>query len=115
MKEQAILIMTTEKDVHPGLRSTASGPGWTRLYQAKDYYLDLSYKPEGKEGVLLGQLLREGSSADPIKVALVGPKGTPLQTQEVLPNTSFRLAVGEIKTHHLEITLGQTTLEVALS
>jgi hypothetical protein len=116
MKEQAILIMSSEGAARPGLRSAASSTGWTRLFQAADCYLDLSYKPEGPQGLLLGQLLGESkASFDTARVALIGPKGARLQTEEIEPNTGFRLTVGSVAAHHLELTLGQTTFKVALS
>lgn len=116
MKEQAILILTSEGASRPGLRSAAPSSGWTKLFQAKDYYLDLSYKHDGQQGLLLGQLLREGEASSTVaKIALVGPEGTPLQTKEVAPNTAFRLEVGDVAAHRLELTLDQTTFEVALS
>lgn len=116
MKEQAILIMTSEGATRPGLRSAAPSSGWTKLFQARDYYLDLSYKPDGEQGLLLGQVLREGgTSFGSAKVALVGPQGTHLQTEEVVPNTGFRMVVGDVAAHRLELTLDQTTFEVALS
>ncbi len=115
MKEQAILIMSSEGTQQPGLRSVARA-GWTKLFQAADYYLDLSYKPDGQQGLLLGQVLREGgTSFNSARVALVGPQGAHLQTEEVTPNTGFRMAVGDVAAHRLELTLDQTTFDVALS
>ncbi|GIW33124.1 hypothetical protein [Meiothermus sp.] len=116
MKEQAILIMTSEGPPGPGLRSAAPSSGWTKLFQARDYYLDLSYKHDGQQGLLLGQLLCEGkASVGAAKLTLVDPEGTPLQTEEVVPNTGFRLVVGDVAAHRLLLTLDQTTFEVALS
>jgi hypothetical protein len=116
MKEQAILIMSSEGANRPGLRSAAPSPGWTKLFQAADYYLDLSYKHDGQQGLLLGQLLCEGGpSFSAAKVALISPQGTRLQTEEVAPNTGFRLVVDDVAAHHLELTLDQTTFDVALS
>lgn len=116
MKEQAILIMTSEGAPRPGLRSAAASSGWTKLFQARDYYLDLSYKHDGQQGLLLGQLLREGeASSGAARLTLVGPEGTPLQTEEIALNSGFRLVVGDVAAHRLELTLDQTTFEVALS
>lgn len=116
MKEQAILIMSSEGTPQPGLRSAVPSAGWTKLFQAADYYLDLSYKHDGQQGLLLGQVLREGgTSFKSAKVALVDPQGRHLQTEEVAPNTGFRLVVGDVAPHRLELTLDQTTFDVALS
>ncbi|MDW8426701.1 MAG: hypothetical protein RMK51_12270 [Meiothermus sp.] len=116
MKEQAILIMSSEGTTRPGLRSAASSSGWTRLYQARDYYLDLSYKHDGEQGLLLGQVLREGgASFGTARVALLSPEGTPLQSEELAPNTGFRMVVSDLTDHRLELTLDQTTFDVALS
>ncbi len=115
MKEQAILIMSSEGTQQPGLRSAARA-GWTKLFQAADYYLDLSFKHDGQQGLLLGQVLREGgTSFNSAKVALISPQGTRLQTEEVAPNTGFRLVVDDVADHRLELTLDQTTFDVALS
>lgn len=116
MKEQAILIMSSEGTPQPGLRSAVPSAGWTKLFQAADCYLDLSYKHDGQQGLLLGQVLREGeASFNSAKVALVSPQGTPLQTLEIAPNTGFRLVVDDAAAHRLELTLDQTTFDVALS
>jgi hypothetical protein len=116
MKKQAILILTSEGSPGPGLRSSAPSSAWTRLYQANDYYLDLSYKRDGEQGLLLGQLLHEGeASSGAARITLVGPEGTPLQTEEITLNSGFRLVVGDVAAHRLELTLDQTTFEVALS
>lgn len=115
MKEQAILIMASDGVTRPALRSTSHGSGWTKLFQARDYYLDLSYKHDGKQGLLLGQLLHEGGASCSAKVALISPEGTPLQIEEVAPNTGFRMVVNDVTAHRLELTLDQATIEVALS
>ncbi len=115
MKKQAILIMSSEGTQQPGLRSAAR-TGWTKLFQAGDYYLDLSYKHDGQQGLLLGQVLREGATTPhPARVALVGPHGIPLQTEEVALNTGFRMVLDDVAAHRLELTLDQTTFDVALS
>lgn len=116
MKEQAILIMASEGAPRPGVRSAAPGSSWTKLFQARDCYLDLSYKHDGQQGLLLGQILREGeASIAAAKLTLVDPEGTPLQTEEVALNTGFRLVVGDVTAHHLLLTLDQTTFDIALS
>ncbi len=115
MKEQAILIMTSEGANSPGLRTSATSAGWTRLYQAADYYLDLSYKHDGQQGLLLGQILCEGgASFGTAQVVLVGPGGVRQQTEGIAPNTGFRMVVGDLSAHHLELTLDQTTIQVNL-
>ncbi|MCX8088976.1 MAG: hypothetical protein ACK40N_12795 [Meiothermus ruber] len=114
MKQQAILILTSE-GTHPGLR-TAPGTGWTKLFQAADYYLDLSYKQDSEQGLLVGQVLREGGvSFSTGKATLLDPQGTPLQTAELTPKAGFRLTVGNLAEHRLELTLDQATFDVALS
>jgi hypothetical protein len=52
----AVLVMET-RSPNVGLRTQAFTGGWSRLYQAGDYYLDLSFKPEVKNAVLMGRLL----------------------------------------------------------
>ncbi len=52
----AVLVMETLNS-SLGLRTQAFTGGWSRLYQAGDYYLDLSFKPDVKNAVLTGRLL----------------------------------------------------------
>jgi hypothetical protein len=52
----AVLVMETLNS-SVGLRTQAFTGGWSRLYQAGDYYLDLSFKPDAKTAVLTGRLL----------------------------------------------------------
>lgn len=100
-----------------GLRSSAFASGWTRLYQAQDYYFDLSYKPEDDQGLLMGQVLRAtgGSLPSPAQAALLGSDGSPLLTEPVSDSGSFRMTVGDITGHRLEVKLDQTTFEVLLA
>lgn len=116
MKQKAILIFSSESAAHQGVRSATSSPGWIKLYQVADCYLDLSYKQEGQQGLLVGQLLNEGGAPfSSAQITLVSPEGTPLQSAEVSPKKGFRMLVGNLAAHRLELTLDQTTFEVALS
>jgi hypothetical protein len=54
----AALVMDSRGSLTP-LRTQAFAVGWSRLYHAGHYYLDLSLKPESKQVVLLGRLLPE--------------------------------------------------------
>lgn len=108
MKQQAILILTSRGTGHTGL----PGATWTKLFQAGDCYLDLSYQ----QGLLIGQVLREGGvSFTSARATLLDPQGTPLQTAPLTPKAGFRLTVGDLNAHRLELTLDQTTFDVALS
>jgi hypothetical protein len=110
MKQNAVLIVTSEDISYQG----ASGPGWVRLYQVADCYLDLSYELAGQKGLLTGQLLCEGRP--PFKsavITLVGPEGTPLQSAKVLPKKGFRMFVRDLSAHRLELTLDQNTYTLA--
>jgi hypothetical protein len=116
MKQSAILIMTSENTARQGVRSTTSSPGWIKLYQVDDCYFDLSYSQEGQQGLLAGQLLREGGAPfRSAKITLISPEGTPLQSAKVSPKKGFRMIVGNLTAHRLELTLDHTTFEVALS
>lgn len=116
MKQEAILIMESQPN-QAGLRSSAFTSGWTRLYQAQDYYFDLSYKPDEDHGLLMGQVLRAagGSLPSPAQAALLSSDGSPLLTEPVSDSGSFRMAVQEITGHRLEVKLDQTTFEVLLA
>lgn len=114
MKQAAILIMTS-KHSPSGLRTT-TGTGWSKLYLAADYYLDLSYKRNGQQAFLIGQVLhKDGVSFSTGTATLLDPQGVPLQTTELTPKAGFRLAVGDLTAHRLELTLDQTTFDIALS
>lgn len=108
MKQQAILILTSGSTRHTGLPSAT----WTKLFQAGDCYLDLSYQ----QGLLIGQVLHKGGvSFTSARAALLDPQGTPIQTTQLTPKAGFRLAVGDLNAHRLELTLDQSTFDVALS
>ena len=110
MKQNAVLIVSSE-DISC---QEASSLGWVRLYWVADCYLDLSYKLEGQQGLLAGQLLCEGKP--PLKsaaITLVGPEGTPLQSAKVLPKKGFRMFVGDLSAHRLELTLDHNTYALA--
>ncbi len=105
MNMQAILIMESEVS-----QPTAS---WHRLYQVADGYLELGYHLEGAQGFLLGQVLHPGEAPFPsAQVTLISPQGTPLQRIETPLHTRFRMAVGRLAGHHLELTLGPTTFHI---
>ncbi|AWR85660.1 hypothetical protein Mtai_v1c04120 [Meiothermus taiwanensis WR-220] len=114
MKQAAILIMTSKNN--PSSMRSTTGTGWSKLYQAADCYLDLSYKQDGPQSLLLGQLLRQGGvSFTSAKATLLDPKGTPVQVAELTPKAGFRMVVGDLTAHRLELTLDQTTFDIALS
>ena len=53
---EAVLVMDS-RDAAPSVRSQAFAAGWSRLYQAGAYYLDLSLKQDGDHTVLMGHVL----------------------------------------------------------
>lgn len=53
---EAVLVMDS-RDAAPSVRSQAFSAGWSRLYQAGAYYLDLSLKQDGDHTVLMGHVL----------------------------------------------------------
>jgi hypothetical protein len=53
---EAVLVMDS-RDATSSLRSQAFAAGWSRLYQAGAYYLDLSLKQDGDHTVLMGHVL----------------------------------------------------------
>ncbi|WP_027883140.1 hypothetical protein [Meiothermus rufus] len=107
MHTQAILIMESE--------ASQPSASWSRLYQVADSYLELGYHLEGTQGFLLGQVLHPGEAPFPsAQVTLISPKGTPLQRIETPLHTRFRMAVGPLGKHHLELTLGPTTFHIPL-
>ena len=108
----AVLIMET-RNSNAGLRTQAFSGGWSRLYQAGDYYLDLSFKPESKTAVLLGRLLPstpqerlEG------RVELLPVSGADGLEAPLHPSGEFRFECNTSGEHALMVDLQGTTLRV---
>ena len=53
---EAVLVMDS-RQLNPSVRSQAFVGGWSKLYQAGSYYLDLSLKMDGEGAVLMGHVL----------------------------------------------------------
>lgn len=116
MKHEAVLIMASEGN-QAGVRSAAFASGWTRLYQAEDYYFDLSFKPQDQQGLLMGQVLRSegGSLPSPAQATLLSPDGSVQLSEPVSASGGFRMEVSEIAGCHLEVQLDQATFAVLLA
>lgn len=108
----AVLVMETHNS-NSGLRRQAFAGGWSRLYQAGDYYLDLSFKPETQNAVLLGRLLpstpQERLEGRVELRPLAGGDGieTPLEA-----SGEFRFECSTSGEHALMVDLQGTTLRV---
>jgi hypothetical protein len=108
----AVLVMET-RDSNVGLRTQAFAGGWSRLYQAGDYYLDLSFKAEPKNAVLIGRLLpstpQERLEGRVELRPVTGGEGleTPLEA-----SGEFRFECNASGEHALMVDLQGTTLRV---
>ena len=108
----AILIMET-RTPKAGLRMQAFTGGWSRLYQAGDYYLDLTFKPDAKNAVLLGRLL-PSSPQERLegRVELVPVAGGDGFEAPLHASGEFRFDCNASGEHALMVDLHGTTLRV---
>jgi hypothetical protein len=103
----AILVMDS-RNVNLAVRHQAQASmGWSRLYQAGPYYLDVSLKPGEKEARLVGQVV----SQDPSKLAegmvhLTQPSGLTTQALEPSGRFSFSITPDHTAQYSIEVELG---------
>ena len=108
----AILVMES-KGFAPAVRSAAFSGAWSKLYQANDYYLDMTLTPSGKSARLQGQLLAaDGGQLPEGTVALY-------QGDEVVQSVSLGAAgdfyadVAEAHQYRLVVEIDDTVLSVS--
>ncbi|GIW25221.1 hypothetical protein [Meiothermus sp.] len=105
--KEAILIMDSRHTPTRAVRHQAFRSSWSKLYKAGNLYLDLSLKAEGKETVLVGQVIAEAQQPMVLNVVLKGPSQRNASTVNEYGN--FRLSVEEQGEHVLEFDLGEET------
>ncbi|GIW33683.1 hypothetical protein [Meiothermus sp.] len=108
--KEAILIMDSRNTPTSAVRHQPFHSAWSRLYKAGDMYLDLSLRPEGRDAVLVGQVIAEAHKPVTLSVVLHGPGGS--NRSLVNEYGTFRLSVQEKGDHVLEFDLGEETFWV---
>jgi hypothetical protein len=103
---EAVLI-TDSREMASSVRSQAFIGGWSKLYQAGTYYLDLSLKMDGQAAVLLGHVL------PPVGEHQVKGRVRVNRTQtELGPAGDFRIEVDAVQLKNLEVELENVALTV---
>ncbi len=108
---EAVLVMDS-RDTSSSVRSQAFAGGWSRLYQAGAYYLDLSLKQDGDHTVLMGHVLPpvgEHQVKGLVRIAEVeGQKDS-----SIGPAGDFRLEVKMGEFQALEVELETVRLTIS--
>ena len=106
----AVLVMETPNS-NSGLRRQAFAGGWSRLYQAGAYYLDLSLKQDGDHTVLMGHVLPPvGEHQVKGRVRMAQLEGE--VDSNIGPAGDFRLRVDPGQLNGLEVELETVRLMV---
>jgi len=107
---EAVLVMDS-REATPSVRSQAFVAGWSRLYQAGAYYLDLSLKRDGERAVLMGHVLPPvGEHHLKGRVRIGQVEG---ETSKVGPAGDFRLEVDLGSSQSLEVELETVRLTIS--
>ena len=108
---EAVLIMDS-LETKSSVRSQAFSAGWSRLYQAGEYYVDLSLRLEGAHAVLMGHILPPVGACDlEGRVRLSHARGETVS--ELGRAGNFRLEVARGNLSGLEVDLGLETLSIS--
>ncbi len=108
---EAVLVMDS-RDTTSSVRSQAFAGGWSRLYQAGAYYLDLSLKQDGDHTVLMGHVLPpvgEYQVTGLVRIAQVGGD----KDSSIGPAGDFRLEVKLDEFQGLEVELEMVRLTIS--
>jgi len=107
---EAVLVMDS-RDATSSVRSQAFTAGWSRLYQAGAYYLDLSLKQDGDHTVLMGHVLPPvGEHQVKGRVRMAQLEGE--VDSNIGPAGDFRLRVDPGQLNGLEVELETVRLMV---
>lgn len=106
---EAVLVMDS-REATPSVRSQAFIAGWSRLYQAGAYYLDLSLKRDGERAVLMGHVLPPVGEHQVRGQVRVGPIES--EASKVGPAGDFRLEVDLGSLRSLEVELETVRLTI---
>jgi hypothetical protein len=107
---EAVLVMDS-RDTTSSVRSQAFAGGWSRLYQAGAYYLDLSLKQDGDHTVLMGHVLPpvgEHQVKGQVRISEQGGE----KDSNIGPAGDFRLEVkmGELQSLEVELETVRLTI-----
>jgi hypothetical protein len=107
---EAVLVMDS-RDTTSNVRSQAFAAGWSRLYQAGAYYLDLSLKQDGDHTVLMGHVLPPVGEHQ-VKGAVRIAQDEGEQASSIGPAGDFRLEVKLGELQGLEVELETVRLTI---
>ncbi len=108
---EAVLVMDS-RDTTSSVRSQAFAGGWSRLYQAGAYYLDLSLKQDGDHTVLMGHVLPpvgEHQVKGQVRISEQGGE----KDSNIGPAGDFRLEVKMGELQALEVELETVCLTIS--
>jgi hypothetical protein len=108
---EAVLVMDS-RDTTSSVRSQAFAGGWSRLYQAGAYYLDLSLKQDGDHTVLMGHVLPpvgEHQVKGQVRISEQGGE----KDSNIGPAGDFRLEVKMGELQSLEVELETVRLSIS--
>ena len=103
MKKHAILV-TTSTSAKLALRKSGLQNKWSRLYQAGDFYLDLSLQNDGIQEVLIGQIVSSNKRESAPSVDAFDIQHKKLEST-VDPQGQFRVIQDLQPIHRLEFML----------
>jgi len=108
---EAILIMDSRSTPHLAVRKQNFSGFWSKLYKAGELYLDLTFRSEGANAVLMGQVITNQELLSP-RVVLHSPGKTSIATTKLTESGRFRFEVKEPGDHLLELGVGEETFMV---
>ena len=108
----AVLVMEST-GFAPAVRSAAFSGAWSKLYQADDYYLDMTLTPSGKTARLQGQLLASDGGQLPSGTVALYQGEEVVQSVSVGAAGDFYVDIGEAHLYHLSVELDDTVLSVS--
>ena len=108
----AVLVMES-KGFAPAVRSAAFSGAWSKLYQADDYYLDMTLTPSGKTARLQGQLLAADGGQLPGGTVALYQGEEVIQSVPVGAAGDFYIDVSAAHQYRLSVELDDTVLSVS--
>ena len=109
---RAVLVMES-KGFAPAVRSAAFSGAWSKLYQADDYYLDMTLTPSGKTARLQGQLLASDGGQLPSGTVALYQGEEVVQSVSVGAAGDFYVDIEEAHQYRLSVELDDSVLSVS--
>ncbi|MDX2008098.1 MAG: hypothetical protein SFU83_22880 [Meiothermus sp.] len=107
----AILVMDSRK-VQSIIRPSSPLGGWSRLYSAGPYYLDMSFRLDGDDLRLLGRVVsrhKQALDGGTIRLCELGGHTT---EHDLEPTGQFTLTLSSRQAYGLEVLLDGDTVKV---